>query len=74
MNNFYFTFGSDKGFPYQTGYVIVKADDMADAINKFRMRFPDRHKDTVNCSFWYTEKQWSGTGMSSEYKLHEVIE
>lgn len=58
MKKFYFTFGSDRKFPYQNGYVIVMADDLLDAIDLFRGRFPDRNPGIVNCSFWYTEEEW----------------
>lgn len=76
MNKYYFTFGSHSFFPYQNGYVIVKADTLSKAIEKFRSRFPDRHLNTVNCSFWYTEEEWRNTAMSSDkrYKCYEVIE
>ena len=61
MKNYYFTFGSDRGFPYQNTYIIVRENSMPEAIEKFRKRFPDRHKDTINCAFWYTEDKWRGT-------------
>ena len=52
MKNFYFTFGSWEGFPYQHGYLIAKADDLSSAIAKFREKYPDKHKNTVNCAFY----------------------
>ncbi len=58
QKKFYFTFGSDPGFPYQNTYIIVIADTERAAVEKFRAKFPDRHKDTVNCAFWYSEEQW----------------
>ena len=57
-SKFYFTFGSDPGFPYQNTYLIVHAKDMKEAIEKFRANFKDRHKDTINCAFYYSEAQW----------------
>lgn len=69
----YFTFGSDPLFPYQNGYVIVHGTSKTAAINKFRKRFPDRHENTVNCAFIYTQKQWEKTGMDKTYPCLEVI-
>ena len=65
---FYFTFGSDPGFPYQNTYLIVYAENLEEAINKFREHFPDRHKDTINCAFYYTEKQWKDCEGEEYYK------
>lgn len=62
-NKFYFTFGSDSGFPYQNTYLIVIAKTLHEAIGKFRNKYPDRHKGCVNCAFWYTEKQWESVNM-----------
>lgn len=72
MKNFYFTFGSWKGFPYQHGYLIVKADDLSSAITKFRKKYPDKHKNTVNCAFYYTEEEW--LTVKRKEICHEIIE
>lgn len=56
--NFYFTFGSWKGFPFQNGYILVRALDEADAVATFRQHYPDVHQNTVNCSFIYSEQEW----------------
>lgn len=69
----YFTFGSDPGFPYQNGYVIVHGNSNDAAIKKFRERFPDRHENIVNCAFFYTQEQWEKTGMDKTYPCLEVI-
>ena len=75
MNNkYYFTFGSNKGFPYQNGYVIVIANSLGEAIEKFRKKFPDRNKNIVNCAFWYTQEHWDNTGMEKSYLCYETIE
>lgn len=58
---FYFTFGSDPGFPYPNAYIIILAEDEPDAIKKFRGKFQDRNEGVINCSFWYTEEQWRET-------------
>lgn len=82
MNRYYFTFGSDKNLPYQNGYVIVLADTVLDAIAKFRMKFPDKYRGNINCSFFYTSEQWKRvvleplkrTGKKDRYKLCDTIE
>ena len=59
MNSFYYTFGSDPGYPYQCGWVEVHAASRKDADEIFRSRFPDRHENTLNCAFCYTAKRWA---------------
>jgi len=58
---FYFTFGSDPGFPFQNTYIIVLAESEKAAVETFRDKYPDRHEDTVNCAFWYSEECWMRT-------------
>lgn len=72
MKNFYFTFGSWEGFPYQHGYLIAKADDLSNAIAKFREKYPDKHKNTVNCAFYYTEEEWQT--VKEKGVCHEIID
>ncbi len=36
-------------------------------MEKFRAKFPDRHKDTVNCAFWYSEEEWHGSLSEAVY-------
>lgn len=78
MNKYYYTFGSDPGFPYQNGWVEIHANSWEEADQKFRARFPDRpgHEGIMNFSFSYSEERW--TKMDPEHtwhgwKLHEVI-
>lgn len=78
LNRYFFTFGSDPGFPYQRGWVEVLAPDLPAAVAGFQRKFPDRHPGTVNCAFWYTEEQflkkWAGVlGAYPEEKCHEVF-
>ncbi len=54
----YFTFGSDKQYPYPDAYVVVMATSEADAVQRFRQKFPDRTNGCVNCAFWYSENEW----------------
>ena len=42
MNRYFYTFGSDPGFPYQNGWVEVRATSRDEADRKFRARCPDR--------------------------------
>jgi len=76
---FYFTFGTDKQFPYQGGWVKVVANSRGEACEKFRTRFPYRNYNTINCAFIYSEDAFSktimaqGGGCLGEY-CHEVIE
>ena len=73
MSNYYYTFGCSPGFPYRDGWVIVKAASWEEAHQKFRDRFPDRHEDTLNCSFFYDAEKWTrstgGPGGSSTKSL-----
>lgn len=60
MNKYFYTFGSDSGFPFQNGWVEVHANSWEQAHEKFRAHFPDRHENTINCSFFYDGKRWKG--------------
>lgn len=48
-----FTFGSWEGYPYQNGYIIIKAYTLQDAIAEFRTHYPDIHKNTLCCADYY---------------------
>ena len=59
LENFYFTFGSYRGFPFKNGYIIVRAETIREAAYKFMQEFPNQHdEDVVNCSDYYTEHEW----------------
>ncbi len=58
IKNFYFTFGSDEDFPYQNGFIVIRAKSEVDAYAEFRTMFPDRNPGVLNCSFVYTEDEW----------------
>lgn len=77
MNKYFYTFGTDKQFPYQRGWVEVHADSWHEAHAKFRGCFPDIHKNTLNCAFYYDEIMFLESGMADgnwgEF-CHEVIE
>ncbi len=80
MNKYYYTFGTDENFPYYCGHVEIYAESWEKAHEKFRTRFPDRHKNTLNCAFYYDEKEWEKNHMLSNPLIwlddicHEVIE
>lgn len=75
MEKYYFTFGSDIKYPYQNGYIIVQADNLNQAIEKFRNKYPDRNKGVVNCAFWYSHQQWKNTTMCKNkiYPCYKTI-
>lgn len=79
-HRWYFTFGTDPNMPYQSGWVEILADTLADAIEKFKTRFGDKaetHPGCLNCAFWYSEEQFNRSGMKNGnfgFKCHEVIE
>lgn len=76
MRKFYFTYGSDEQFPFQNGYSIVIADDIHQAIGKFRKYHPNREgSNCINCAFYYTENEWNKTCMANNnnYPCYEVI-
>ena len=64
MAKFYFTYGSDEKFPYQYGWTEIEAPDIDTAIAAFRIYHPDRHQNTINCSFWYTEERFKKSNMA----------
>lgn len=57
-NRYFFTFGSSDQFPFNNGYLIVKAENIRQAVSLFRVYFPDRTDGVINCSDYYTEADW----------------
>lgn len=57
-NKYYFTFGLNPNLPYQDSNLIVIAGYKAEAVNKFREKYPDRIDGYLNCSFVLTAEQW----------------
>lgn len=75
-NKYYFTFGNDKDYPYQGGWVEVYAANLQKAQHKFRAQFPDRTKGVLNCADFYTEEHFLKSGMRKDNlgkRCHEVI-
>ena len=58
METFYFTYGTDKNFPFQGGWTEVHAPDRNQAVALFRREHPDRSPGLVNYSSIYTKKQF----------------
>ena len=59
---YYYTFGTDPSFPFQNGWVEVKATSWPEAHKKFRALYPDRRPNTINCAFFYEEndgRRWT---------------
>lgn len=57
MKNFYFTFGSAEEFPYERGqFVLVKAKNMREAIQKYKEKHPCRTPGLLNCADYYPER------------------
>ena len=75
LEPFYFTFGSDAGFPYQNGYLVIYAKNKSLAYQTFRKHFADRHHNCANYSFCYSEEGWHKTGMENldNYPCYETI-
>lgn len=71
--NFYFTFGSWKGFPFRNSYVVVEGFDRADAVERFRRQFPDKTKGVACYSFDYDETAWNTTEMASAWPCAGVL-
>ena len=60
LQNFYFTFGTAKQYPYTIGqYLIVKAQDIREAARKYKRKYPNPYDDEVlNCADYYGQKEW----------------
>lgn len=78
QDNFYFTFGSHEGYPFQNGYIIVRANNKREAGLKFAAKYPNPYRDGVlNCSFYYSAAQWAWVLADGHYagqEPYEVIE
>ena len=68
LKTFYFTFGTDPGFPFKLGWVEVQAMDESSARRIFSEYFPNRKNGCLNCAFVYTEDVFKKTCMyAGEY-------
>jgi hypothetical protein len=74
LEKYYFTFGSDEQFPYQNGWVEVHAENMQEACELFRQKYPDRIPGILNCSSVYTDKEWTDRKIQMpNYQLYDLI-
>lgn len=69
MKKFYYSFGTDAGFPFKNGWIIMYANTRQEADRKFHTLFPDRNEGVLNCSFVYNEARW--TEMDPEHTWPE---
>ncbi len=74
---FFYTYGSDREYPYGAGeYVEVHAKDAQTANKIYSDQYPNRPGNILNCAFVYTEDQWIGEGIRDKYykdKLPAVV-
>lgn len=77
MAKYYYTFGMDEKFPFQGGWVEVIAPGIKDAHAAFRRKYPDQTPGSLNCSDYYTEREFMETFMYENgnfgKKCREVI-
>lgn len=74
---FFFTYGTDKNFPYQKGYSMVFAEDIKAAAAIFRIVHPNPFNETIlNCADYYTYEEFVALypdGLNFGVGCHEVI-
>lgn len=68
--NYYFSFGTNECFPYQGGYVLVKAHSKQEAVEKYRKKYPDVEEGIINCAFIYNQFRWD----EAHEKMPEYIQ
>lgn len=59
----FYTFGTDKRYPYQGGWIIIETDSIEKAHRIFQAFYPDRTPGVLNCADYYTEEAFEKTGM-----------
>lgn len=63
--NYYFTFGTNEKFPYQNGYVKVRASNRSEAVEKFNAKYPPIDKSgLVNCAFIYNQEEFDKANLN----------
>lgn len=70
MPYYYFTFGTDPGYPFQNGWVKIQAPSRREATEIFAIYFPSRDDECVNCAFIYEEEEFKETSM---YKKNDNL-
>lgn len=78
MQKFYFTYGTDRGYPFRGGWTLIEAPDLNTAIQIFRAFHPDRQgSGCLNCADYYRGDRFEQSesfknGNFGEY-CHEII-
>ena len=79
LNRYYFTFGTDPGFPFYGGWAIVVAPSIKAAGRIFKEYYPNEDDpDLLNCADYYSEEHFqeleiAETGNFGAF-CHEIIE
>lgn len=64
---YYFTYGSDDRFPFQSGWTEVEAESYDQAVEAFQAFHPNRPgSDFINCAGIYGEESFSRKRMAKE--------
>lgn len=64
---YYFTYGSDIRFPFQSGWTEIEAESYDQAIAAFQAFHPNRSgSDFINCAGIYGEESFSRKRMAKE--------
>ena len=64
---YYFTYGSDDRFPFQSGWTEVEAESYDQAVAGFQAFHPNRPgSDFINCAGIYGEESFSRNRMAKE--------
>lgn len=66
MANFYFTYGTNKNFPFRGGWTEITAPDVSAACHIFRAVHPDKIDGILNCADIYSEESFRKTNMYLE--------
>lgn len=54
MEKFYFTYGTDKGYPFRGGWTLITAPNMSAAVQIFKTFHPNRDdNECLNCADYY---------------------
>lgn len=62
MEKFYFTYGTDRGYPFRGGWTIIHAPNIESAINIFQAIHPNRYgSNCLNCADYYTAERFEKT-------------
>ena len=78
MEKFYFTYGTDSGYPFRGGWTLILAPGAKAAVQIFRAYHPNRvGSDCLNCADYYRGDRFE---QSESYKTgnfggycHEII-